>query len=274
MNQVFNISSQERPDADSRILAVRLGQHHFGFAISNGNADQLFQLTWYMMDETGHHELDDIYLNHPELRDSFSRVVIGYDHPHSILVPPGPYTENDPGRMLETMYGVNGLHTVLTENITEWQLQNVYAVPADVQDWMMRHFSSAKYRHNYSVGIKQIDTSEQEGSLLIDFRSADFTLVASKAGRLLLAQTFSYATPADVIYYLLKICRELSFSQQTAILALSGLVEKESSLYRELEHYFLHIRFRLPAWQVMAADEENYPAHFFTSLNDLALCAS
>jgi hypothetical protein len=89
-----------------------------------------------------------------------------------------------------------------------------------------------------------------------------------------MAQTFSYITPADVIYYLVKICHEFGFTQQAIRLAVSGLIEKESALYKELVHYFLNIRFREPSWQAPVEGEAQYPAHFFTSLNDLALCES
>jgi hypothetical protein len=49
-------------------------------------------------------------------------------------------------------------------------------------------------------------------------------------------------------------------------------VAKESNLYRELDHYFLALSFREPDWSIPG--EQDYPPHFFTSLNDLSLCAS
>jgi hypothetical protein len=274
LNQVFNIAATGNEDTARQVLSIRIGEHHFGFSISNHDTTELLQLTWYTADENGHLDPDDVYTKHPELRNSFQAIMIGYDHPRSLLVPPGSYAETDPRLLLETMYGVNGRHTILKENISGWQLQNVYAVPKDLQDWLTRHFPTARCRHNYSIGIKQINAVDLEGSILVDFRGNDFSLVVSKASRLLLVQTFSYANPADVIYYLIKICQELSFKQETVQLVLSGLVEKKSNLYRELDQYFLNIRFREPAWQIHSAGEQDYPAHFFTSLNDLALCAS
>lgn len=274
LNQVFNISTQGNHDASQQVLSIRVGEHHFGFSISDLATNALIQLTWYMADETGHLDPAGVYEKHGELRQPFHKIMIGFDHPKSLLVPPGLYTESDPRLLLETMYGINGRHAIIREDIPGWQLQNVYAVPKETQDWLERHFPSAQYRHNYSVGIRQISTNDFEGSILVDFRANDFSLVASKAGRLLLVQTFSYSTPADVVFYLVKICQELSFQQETVRLGLSGLVEKNSNLYRELDHYFLHIQFREPSWQIGTDSGQEYPPHFFTSLNDLALCAS
>jgi hypothetical protein len=274
LNQVFNISGQGTHDPEQRVLSIRLGECHFGFAISNAHTNELLQLTWYTGDDTNCNELDEISAKHPELRDFYAETMISYDHPRSILVPPGSYTDTDPQILLNTMFGSNGKDTILKDAIPSWQLLNVYAVPSDIKDWMQRHFPEAEYRHSYSIGIRQINTTDFEGGLLIDFRTGDFTLVASKASRLLLVQTFPYATPDDVLYYLVKVCQELSFNQETVRVALSGLIEKESNLFRELDQFFLHIRFRDTAWKIRATAGEEYPHHFFTSLNDVALCAS
>ncbi|MEO5563646.1 MAG: DUF3822 family protein [Chitinophagaceae bacterium] len=269
---MFNIETGADPNSSDQVLSIRLGERHFGFAITSHPANELQRLVWYAGEDTWDHELEELYVAHPELHGDFTRTMIAYDHPQSILIPPNSYTGNDHRILLETMYGVNGNHTVLTEEVTGWQLKNIFAVPLQTKDWATRHFSTGSYHHNYSIGIKLIDNSAIEGSLLVDFRSTDFTMVVSKANRLLMAQTYSYTTPADVIYYLVKVCNEFGFSQQTVRVSLSGLIEKESNLYRELVQYFIHIKLREPAWQIPPKEEENYPSHFFTSLNDLAVC--
>jgi hypothetical protein len=109
----------------------------------------------------------------------------------------------------------------------------------------------------------------EEGNMYVDFRPDDFTVLLVKSSRLLLAQTYTYSTPEDVVYYLLKICAQLGLSQQELQLQVSGLIDSDSALYKELYQYFLNIEFRESGWQ-----GNEYPAHFFTTLNDLARCAS
>lgn len=274
LNQVFNISAEGNRDPEQQVLSIRIGESHFGFAISNAHTNELLQLTWYTGEETNCDELDEILEKHKELQSFYSDTVISYDHPRSVLVPPGSYGDTDPQVLLDTMFGSNGKDTILKDAIPAWQLMNIYAVPTDVQDWMRRHFPEAQHQHNYSVGIRQINPTDFEGGLLIDFRTGDFTLVASKASRLLLVQTFPYTTPDDVLYYLVKVCKEFNFKQEAVRVALSGLIEKESNLYRELDQFFLHMRFRDTSWKIRATGGEEYPQHFFTSLNDVALCVS
>jgi hypothetical protein len=171
------------------------------------------------------------------------------------------------------MYGVNGRHAVINEAVPNWQLYNVYAIPAYLQEWIGRYFPKAIYQHNYSIGIKQLQTSDFDGNALLDFRMNDFSILLNRANKLLLAQTFPYSNPADVLFYLIKSCKEFSLTQESVQLSVSGLIEKESNLYRELVHYFINIQFREPGWTITSPDQE-YPPHFFTSLNDLAQCES
>ncbi|MEO8406778.1 MAG: DUF3822 family protein [Chitinophagaceae bacterium] len=274
MKQIFNISTGTGQDAPQKVLLIHTGERHFSFAITNHNTHELIQLTWYTIEENGDHELQEIYAKHSELCHSFYRTLISYDHPMSLLIPYAAYKQIGSRGALEAMYGVNDKHTIIDEAVPSWQLYNIYAIPFKVHDWITGHFPSASYQHNYSIAIKQVNNTDFEGSALIDFRVNDFTVIASKANKLFLAQTFSYTTPADVIYYLLKMCKEFSFTQDSMRLCISGLVEKESSLYRELIQYFLHVTFREGSWQLPADSEQEYPTHFFTSFNDLALCES
>jgi hypothetical protein len=277
LKQIYNIEKEGNGYEGEQVLSLRIGEKHLGFAISSGRLEQasneLLRLVWYAGEQTWNHELEELYAAHSELKGKFSKILVAYDHPQSVLVPPAAYTGND-NLLLEMMYGVNGSHSIIAQDIPGWQLKNIFAVPGLVKEWVTRHFPHGHIHHNYSIGIRLIDNTAMEGSLLIDFRNNDFVVLASKGNRLLMAQTFSYTTFDDVLYYLVKVCTEFGFSQQQVKIAVTGLIEKESNLYRELVQYFLNIRFREPSWVLPVKEEDNYPSHFFTSLNDLALCES
>jgi Protein of unknown function (DUF3822) len=274
VKQIFNISKEGDHSTAKRVLAIKIGARHCNFSISEYKATQLFRLAWYSGGEISENNLRDIYIKHPELRGSFHKVLVCYDHPESIFVPDSYYKQDDSRVMLETMYGRNGKDVIINEAVSGWQLQNIYSVPQDVKDWVTGHFSLAQQWHNSTIAIKHINTTDFEGGLLIDFREFDFSVIVSKANKLLMVQTYFYSAPSDVIYYLLKICKEFLFMQEQVRLTISGLVEKESALYRELYQYFLQVRFREPFWQIPVSEQQEYPAHFFTALNDLSLCAS
>jgi hypothetical protein len=85
-----------------------------------------------------------------------------------------------------------------------------------------------------------------------------------------LLQTYTYASPMDVVYFLLKICTEFQLPQEETQIIISGLIEEESALYKELHHYFLHMHFAIST--TLSLPDHEYPNHFFTSLHNLAAC--
>ena len=274
MKQAYHIESGKNEEPAQQILSIRIGERHFGFAVTSLNATELFKLAWYTDMEIDEAALADIISKHPELKSSYHHTFICYDYPQSVLVPLNHYKQDDAKLLLKSMFGISGKDAVVTEPVPGWQLHNLYAVPKVVYDWTYQHFPSSNYWHTYSIGIKNSVVTDFEGSLAADFRTDEFSLVVTRGTRVLLTQTFPYSTPADVIYYLLDICRQFSFQQETVRLSLAGLIAKDSTLYKELYQYFIHIRFRESEWRIpQFANEENYPAHFFTSLNDLARCA-
>lgn len=272
MKQVYHIISEKKAEAAQQVLSIRIGERHFGFAVTSPHGGELYKLSWYTDTEMDKLALDEIYTKHPELQLEYQNILICYDYPQSIMVPMDQYNKDDAKLMLQTMFGISGRDAMVNEPVSGWQMHNVYAVPKEVYDWTYSRFKTGNYWHTYTIGVKNIVITDFEGSLSADFRTDDFSLVVTKGNKLLLTQTFPYSTPADFIYYLLDTCRQFSFSQETARIYLSGLIDKESALYKELHQYFLHIRFRESEWKIAAAEEVHYPAHFFTSLNDLAKC--
>src|SRR5690606_33504158 len=115
------------------------------------------------------------------------------------------------------------------------------------------------------------DETQEQGVLKVDIQSNRFALTVYKDGQLLLAKTYSYTVPVDAVFYLLKICEQFQLSPQEVIVSLSGLVDTNSKLYREMYDYFLNISLKAVGWE----DEiSGLPPHYFTSLYELILCES
>lgn len=270
VKQLFHIEQPETGEQVQKQLLFSLGDSHCSFAITNADGSELYRLFYYAT-EAGENALPALLEQHPELNDTFYNILLSYGHPQSTLVPWPQFRHEEGLNLLRSLYGVSGLSTVISESIGDWQLYNVFAVPSFLHELVSKQYPAGQYWHLYSVAIKNIRAAESGGHLLVDFRKNDFTVVAGANGQLLLAQTFLYSTPEDVLYYLLRTVQQLGLSQQEVKLSLSGLIDKQSALYKELYQYFLHLEFREAGWGVANSD---YPAHFFTSLNDLVKCAS
>lgn len=223
-------------------LFIQVGKKYCSFAIMDDAAQSLKDLAYYTagnINESCFVELTDL---HPELNTDFKKVVICYDLPFSF------------NTALETVVLVEG-----------------YDIPPSLHQWLSNKFKMASFIHQGVVLNKKNALPDTGGLLLVDFRENDFFVLVAKEGEIILTQVYEYSTPADVLFYLLKLCKTFSLQQSEVGLQLSGLIDKDSTLYKELYQYFINISFRDATWQAPA---NVYPAHFFTSLNDLVLCAS
>ncbi|HEY6063461.1 MAG TPA: DUF3822 family protein [Chitinophagaceae bacterium] len=269
LKQLFHIisGSSENPQ---KVLSIRLGEKHGSFAITDRTGNELYELSYCSVEEWNENFLTEFFTRYPSIHHSFYQVVVAYDTPQSVLTPSSFYKPEGSQVLLKIMAGVLAGSHMISELIPAWQLYNTYAVPDEIYKWINQKFPSARSWHQFSLAIKNINAAGNEGSLAVDFRQNDFTVIAARQSRILLAQTFEYTTHGDVLYYLLKTCGQFSLAQKEVNVQLSGLVDKQSALYKEIYQYFINIEFREAGWNTGT----DYPAHFFTSLNDLAQCAS
>ena len=270
MKKVFDIKSSSVPDAD--LLVLRLSAGHLAFAATTASASRLDNLGYYTVQENmDENVLMKIYQQEDILRRTYAQVRIAFDYPFSTLVPEeyaGAFPDNN---SFQLQHGSQGRMHQDSDLLSAQKMQNHYSLPAAVWEWMQSHFPSASRIHGYTADLCRMESTDFEGAISVDFRADEFSLLASRAQQLLLAQTFPYENPADVLYYLLKVAGEFGLSQRDLRLSCSGLIEKDSSLYRELHQYFLHLRFRDAGW-ILPETEEPLPAHYFTALYDLAKC--
>ena len=248
------------------VLLMRAGERHFAAAITDHATGQIHQLVYYYEEEgLSADQVREILEQEGMTGLPFYKVKCGYDFPGQSLLSSAGYRQDEashwkqPGMLL------------ITEQLPEWQLYNIYPVPVDLYQLLHSRFPSIEYRNQFSAGLKQLDAARSAGTIQLDIRHADFTILAAREGRLLLSHSSEYQAPDDIIYFLLRICRQFELSQEFVQLEISGLIDRDSALYKELYQYFLLIRFREPSWKMPGS---NYPAHFFTSLNDISQCVS
>lgn len=199
---------------------------------------------------------------------SFHRVKVIYDYPDASFVPAALSAQDEAaGLRVPPSPGM----MVITEKIPAWQLYTVYPVPATVHSLLSGRFPNLQCWHSLTVGLKNIEPPGEKGAISIDITHDTFSVIAARSGTLLLAQQYPYSNPQDLLYYLLSVCQGFGLSQNEVQVVVTGLVDQESALYRELYLYFEQVRFRDASWQFPGAV---YPPHFFTTLNDLMLCVS
>lgn len=199
---------------------------------------------------------------------------VAYDTAETVLVPSALFNMEEMQLHLQATNG-HAVHSALvSELVTDWQLHTVYRLPSVLQSAVKTKFLNGQSWHINTVMLKNCRLPETD-SMIVDFKTDGFSVLVFEKSKFLLAQTFSYNTPEDVLYYLLKCCRQLNLSQEEICLSLSGLIEKDSAVYRELYKYFIHLEFDNLHGQIKLAEAlQVHPEHYYSTISKLAACVS
>lgn len=266
---LFQISHSE-PRSGNDTLLCEWGERYCCYTVYNQDLGALAGLHYVTFDQpASSEEVKEVIRQLKSEGLRYSRVVLCSGFPQAVLVPRQLFSEDpSPVALLTGEKSMKYFH----DPIGEWQVVNNYAFPRTIYQHVADEFGAIDMSHVYTTSLKTYNGHSFETQVSVDFTPRNFRVVVKKGGQILLTQMYGYTTPLDVAYYLLKIYQELQLSKEETHMVLSGLIEEASALYRELYSYFLNIHFVQPTSIPVIASE--YPAHFFASLYNLALCVS
>lgn len=198
---------------------------------------------------------------------SYSRAVVCSSLTSALLTP--SRFAQQAHALLELVHEAPGQHTV-AETIEEWQMLTVHALPQAAVDLLKERFPKLQFIHAYTVQLKANTASGFANAIHVHFTTRQFGVLVRKEGQIQLAQLYTYRTGMDVVYYLIKICTEFGFAQEEVHILLSGLIEEDSALYKDLYTYFLHLHFQGEGGEGLPSTD--HPVHYFRSTLNLAAC--
>jgi hypothetical protein len=266
----FHIKPDNEHNPSSSILLLIAGTRHCSFAVMNYLSKELVEFGYF----TAADEEDYLrfFAETGLLNNRYHQTAIAFDANECVQIPSVVYQYEDGQLHLDSLYGKSPHTNIISENLPALNLYNVYRMPANLYSSISRRFLSGKYWHLYTVVIRNLSLREKE-FMLIDFKTDELSLVVFKENKLLLCQTITYTTPEDVLYYLLKCCRQSGLSQQQTKVFLSGLIEQDSAVYRELYKYFINLEFESLSGEIKLTDALNiHPQHYYSTISKLAAC--
>lgn len=273
MKPSFHINPGQECNPANAVLLMIAGTRHCSFAIMNYTSKQLVEFGYYHSEQE-ENDYKKFFEETPALNTRYHQAAIAYDAHEAVLIPSVVYKYEEGQLHLDAICGKTIRTTVMSESIPERNIYNVYRLPTVLHSASSWKYLSGKFWNIYTVLLKTGSPKDGD-AMLVDFKPDEFSLVTFRDNKLLLANTFYYRSPADVLYHLLKACQQLGFLQQTVKLSLSGLIERDSAIYRELYKYFIHTEFETLNGGVKLADElQVHPEHYYASISKLASCVS
>jgi Protein of unknown function (DUF3822) len=266
----FDIGSYKVVKDEEPVLLWEIGNNYSLLSLWTDDMKSCRHVQVNMFQELEVEEsIQQIITPYREANLKFKKVVICSGFPEALLVPRKYFAQDS--HLLNFVYDVED-HRSFYDFAGEWQLVNLYAVPARVMQIISDHFPFVSFRHVYTPTLKATNEVDASDQISIHIINKQFRVLVKKDNFLKLMQTFTFSVPMDVVYYLIKICNEFGMSQEETHLTISGFIDHESSLYKELYQYFINIDFA--NHDEVGMPEHHYPQHFFTSLYNLASCVS
>lgn len=124
-------------------------------------------------------------------------------------------------------------------------------------------FSGALFTHQFAALLPALQPSP-ESNIYLFFYPNYFTACLFKHNTLHYINTIKYATPEDVLYFILNVCQQYGVELNVAIYC-GGFINEQSKLYETLYQYLEGFQLLTPAVMQFASDEfKEYPLHYFT----------
>lgn len=262
-------------DAENCTLLCELNNEGFSCCIKDDVENKFLGLAIYLYDKTKPPvgfpiALQIVFHQKKFLSQNFKRIKVIYSLPQSVLVPFEMYKRENNSVLMNLMHGdLHQNETLLSDVISAQSMYNCYRVPTSTYEALQQQFTYAESSHQYSLLLKEPAASEDKLSVIFYNRKIIVSLTAQ--GKYQLVNSFTYSTPEDVGYILLNLCSQLKI--QNASLEISGLVEENSPLYKELYKFFTDIRLKGYSEKTNVSDEiAKYPSHYFSYLFAIDLC--
>ena len=274
---IKRVDSHNLPD-DCRLL-VEVSAQSFNYILFTRSPDQLFILRQYRIytsgDKNTRDVLEEIISGDPILAQFSHNAIIVYNFPDANLLPSEHYKAELKVPVTRLLYGDTESDLIFDEDVSDWNIHNVYTVSKDLHTLCREKFKGGQYWHLYTMILRWSKKSEMPGGNFarVIFYNDKFIAAFFINGALQLLQTFSYQTPEDASYYLLLICRQFNIQPSHITLNISGLIDTQSPLYSELTKYFEEVHYEgIPSTYGTNGILEEYPAHYFSPLLKMSLC--
>ncbi|MBK7099989.1 MAG: DUF3822 family protein [Sphingobacteriales bacterium] len=269
MQKLFYIPSSDIIETHRSVLSVQIGSGYIGYAITT-DENHLLELGWYASKATVATSLQELLNVQTHLTQNFSKLNFCIDSNSNVLMPTEKVTEDFDAALYLNNHNVADI--VLQNQISSLSLSNIYSVPYQLHEAFPEEWIFSPL-HLKTLFLNNLAADKGGGNIALNIMNNHINVIVSRDNKLLIAQSYHFSSPDDVLFYLLKICEIHDLKQREVVLKISGLIDRDSSLYKALYQYFLKIEFESTSWE-KNENNKDFTTHLFRTLNLVSLCES
>ena len=271
----MKIAFKIEPSADKNVdlhLLLEVGDEDISFLIYSTSPFKIEGLYSLSLDKNSFptdyvKELTNFVEQNRSLDSSaFSSTNIFYNFSTSTLVPLAYFKEEEKEEILAQLFVPDKMRSCFEESCRDSEIKHIFSVPTIVHEKLIALYPSAKFAHSTSYQVNK----NNDSVLHCIIYNASIKIILFKEDQLQIVQYFNYTTPTDVCYHLLNVAERFEVAPSSIQLSLSGMIDVDSTLYKEVYKYFLHVNFPASAAVNVAQGFEGLPSHFYHHLTALA----
>jgi Protein of unknown function (DUF3822) len=271
---LYNIKTTEL-NVESNSLLIEIGQQGVFIVVWNDKKEFL-TLTVYSFSKQFttaeiFENVDYILKKDKLLQHEYNKVYVVWSFNHQIFLPHEIFNDDICKPSFELVYG-NVINVAIKKDwMYHKQIHNIYGVATEICNIVEEKFSKALHSHQYSLIVN--DVKDADELLYVIFYAHSFTVFLLKNKELLAVQNYEYKVAEDVVYHLLNSCKSFLINAEKVTLKISGMIDTESNLFREINKYFYTIVLETPPEDFLYSPEmqKNLP-HLFSHLYNIASC--
>ncbi|MCW3106286.1 MAG: hypothetical protein JWQ09_792 [Segetibacter sp.] len=281
-NKSFSIyNSDDFTVEEGDQLVVEIATSHLACVVTkekeNKRAITAYELFSFNEDEAANFSIlfQNISAESKILNKRLSSSSIYFNNEVCIPVPIFKFNKEISEEYLNVVFGEDPFSKIQFEHLPiEPGIMNVFRINEDRFNYLNENFGKVTYHHTYSNIIRRVAYKSfvyPSEFISIQFYNTFMIVIVLKEGNFHLIQSFTYETPEDVLYYLLNITQQLELFSEKLTLQISGMIDLDFQLYRELIKYFKNVMVQNVKSSGLSLNINEHPLHYFTPYFNLAL---
>ncbi len=197
---------------------------------------------------------------------NFSSLTLLYNSPKDTLIPSQSFDKSLAEKYITFIYQSIENEVLAFDDIKNLDITHVYTIKKPFFNYFKTQFPQVVFKNKKSSLIEHFSQhNEQNDNVYVNTNSNSFDCVVFKKNNLFLANTFTYNSAQNYIFYLMHVLISLNLNTETIHLYLSGSIEEKSAIYDYIYKYIRHIHFIQKPKHIEYVSED-MPFHYFFNL--------
>ncbi|MFI5135449.1 MAG: DUF3822 family protein [Chitinophagales bacterium] len=155
---------------------------------------------------------------------------------------------------------------ILQDQIHELSAELIYAVPSPVMKALAKMFETFSYQHACAAQIRHLLPKNLGWNVYVVIQNGPFQILVFSGHQLKFANSFSFRTAEDFIYYIMAVYHSLELDPENIPVTVFGEILRDSALFQIMTKYIRDVKLGKAPELWKFEDDYPFPLHFYSSL--------